>query len=154
MNKTEPTESDQRLEAAFSQLMQSCFMINRALIAASAQLTRDTGITGAQWGVLGVFGGGARSKTVAQAARQLGQTRQGVQRVADLLAEKGLLEYRRNPNHRRAKLAIVTDRGRELLDRLEERELEWARQASGDLEIAELGAATQLIRRISTRLTD
>ena len=141
-------------EDVFSELMQSCFRINRELIAAAAQLTGDTGITGAQWGVLGVFGGGPEPMTVAQAARQLGQTRQGVQRVADLLATKGWLEYQQNPNHRRAKLAVVTRQGRELLDLLEDRQTDWARKASGDFDIEDLRAATELIRRISARLTD
>ena len=34
--------------------------------------------------------------------RQMGVSRQGVQRVADLLVERGLAEYQPNPAHRRA----------------------------------------------------
>jgi hypothetical protein len=38
-------------------------------------------------------------------------TRQGVQRVADLLVERQLAEYRPNPAHQRAKLLACTEAG-------------------------------------------
>ena len=41
----------------------------------------------------------------------MGMTRQGVQRIADLVVEQGLAEYVDNPAHRRAKLVRVTDEG-------------------------------------------
>lgn len=96
---------------AFSHLMEACFRINRRLVAAVGQLTEGSGVTGAQWGVLGTFAGPGNPLSVAKAARRLGSVRQGVQRVADLLEKKELIEYRENPNHRRARLAKVTDEG-------------------------------------------
>ncbi len=60
----------------------------------------------------------------------MGLTRQSVQRIADLLVERGLAAYADNPAHRRAKLVTPTSAGRVLkgmhelsaaLDRLEER---------------------------------
>jgi DNA-binding MarR family transcriptional regulator len=147
-------EPDQSSETAFSRLMQECFRTNRQLVAAVAQLTNGSGISGAQWGVLGAIGGSDEALTVAQAARRLGLARQGVQRVADLLEKKELIEYLPNPNHRRAKLAGVTDRGRNLLDQLRERESRWAQRAAGDLDIKEVEAATGLVRSIRERLLD
>lgn len=41
----------------------------------------------------------------------MGVTRQGVQRVADLLVQRGLAEYRPNPAHRRAKLLACSEAG-------------------------------------------
>lgn len=145
---------DQGQEAAFSGLMRECFRINRQLVAAVAQLTIGSDITGAQWGVLGAFGGSDERLTVAQAARRLGLARQGVQRVADLLEKKGLIKYLPNPNHRRAKLAQVTGKGRTLLNELQDRQTCWARHASGDLDIKEVEAATELVRKIGERLLD
>jgi DNA-binding MarR family transcriptional regulator len=43
-------------------------------------------------------------RTVADIARRMGMTPQGVQRIADLLVMHELAEYRTNPAHRRAKL--------------------------------------------------
>jgi len=145
---------DHSQEAAFSRLMQECFRINRRLIAAAGRLTDGTAVTGAQWGVLGTFGGSASLLTVAQAARHLGLARQGVQRVADLLEKKGLIEYLENPHHRRARLAKVTDEGRSLLNELQQRQSRWARHASGDLNTSHVKAATELVRSVGQRLLD
>jgi DNA-binding MarR family transcriptional regulator len=41
----------------------------------------------------------------------MGITRQAVQRTADVLEGKGLIEYRDNPAHRRAKLVAITEEG-------------------------------------------
>ena len=147
-------EQDRIQEAAFSHLMEECFKINRQLIAAVSQLTKGSCITGAQWGVLGAFGGTDGPLTVAEAARRLGLTRQGVQRVADLLENKALIEYLPNPNHRRAKLAKVSDEGRNLLNQLQQRESLWAQQAAGDLNIKHVRTAPELVRSIRERLVE
>jgi DNA-binding MarR family transcriptional regulator len=147
-------QPDQDQEYAFSRLMAECFRTNRQLVSAVAQLTNGSGISGAQWGVLGAFGGSDESLTVAQTARRLGLARQGVQRVADLLENKGLIEYLPNPNHRRAKLAKLTDQGRNLLAQLQARESRWAQRAAGDLDIEAVEAATKLVRSIRERLLD
>lgn len=146
--------SDQSQETAISHLMRECYRINRRLVVAAGRLTRGTAITGAQWGVLGAFGNADKALTVAQAARRLGLARQGVQRVADLLEKKGLIDYRENPHHRRAKLATVTDEGRTLLCELQQRQSRWARHASGDLNADQVEAATELVRFVGRRLLD
>ena len=145
---------DHSQETAFSRLMEECFRINRRLITAAGRLTDGTAVTGAQWGVLGAFGASGRLLTVAQAARHLGLARQGVQRVADLLEKKGLIDYLENPHHRRAKLAQVTREGRKLLDELQRRQSQWARHASGDLNVKQVVAATELVRTVGQRLLD
>jgi len=146
--------TDQSPETAFSHLMGECFRINRRLVTAVGQLTHGTEVTGAQWGVLGAFGESDELLSVAQAARGLGLARQGVQRVADLLEGKGLIEYLENPHHRRAKLAKVTGHGRNLLRLLQQRQSRWARHAAGDLDIEQVKAATELVRFVGQRLVD
>ena len=136
----------------FNYLMYECFRLNRSLVAAAAKLTEGTEVSGAQWGVLSVFAGPDGPNTVAEAARRVGLTRQSVQRVADLLAARELLEYFPNPNHRRAKLAMVTHRGKKLLRKLQTRQVRWAERTGGDLDPSEVEAATRLVRRIRERL--
>ena len=65
---------------------------------------------------------------VANVARIMGLTRQSVQQTADSLAEDGLIEYMENPHHRRAKLMVMTPKGRKALDYVVERHAEWANQ--------------------------
>lgn len=53
--------------------------------------------------------------TVPQAARRLGVTRQGVQRVANDLMGAGLAEFQSNPDHRTSPLLALTGNGRAVL---------------------------------------
>jgi len=79
----------------------------------SPKLARPAGITAAWWQVLGAVI--RYPLPVAGIAREMGITRQSVQRIADLLVDRGLAEYRDNPAHRRAKLVALTGQGREAI---------------------------------------
>ena len=73
------------------------------------ELVRPVGLTSSRWQILGVVEHAPAS--VAHVARELGLTRQSVQRTADLLAADGMVEYTDNPHHRRAKLMKITPGG-------------------------------------------
>ena len=53
--------------------------------------------------------------TASEVARKMAMSRQNVQRAADALVKDGLVEYLPNPNHRRAKLIGLTERGSEVM---------------------------------------
>jgi DNA-binding MarR family transcriptional regulator len=86
------------------------FKLNGQFLAVAEELARPAGLTAAWWQVLGAVL--AEPLPVSGIAREMGVTRQGVQRIADLLVERGLAEYRDNPAHRRAKLVAITEEGR------------------------------------------
>ena len=52
-----------------------------------------------------------RPSTVPQIGRSLGHPRQVIQRAADALAARGLIEWQDNPDHKRARLLIPTPQG-------------------------------------------
>ena len=85
------------------------FRLNARLMDVAQELAVAGGLTAAWWQVLG--GVLDQPRSVAEIGRRMGMTRQGVQRVADLLVERGLAEYRANPAHRRAKLLACTEAG-------------------------------------------
>ena len=64
------------------------FRLNGQFLALAEELARPAGLTAAWWQVLGAVLG--EPLTVAGIAREMGITRQSVQRVADILAERGL----------------------------------------------------------------
>ena len=138
--------------SVFEHLMQECFKLNRNLVDVAKHLTEDLGVTGSQWGVLGALGQGDAPRTIAEAARRMGLTRQSVQRVADALAAQGLIEYLPNSADRRAKLAEVTEDGRRLLAELESRQLDWANRTAGDLSRANIEEAMRLVKQIRERI--
>ena len=85
------------------------FRLNGQLLALAEELARPVGLTAAWWQVLG--GVLREGQSVSQIARAMGLTRQSVQRIADLLVDRGLATYAANPAHRRAKLLCATDAG-------------------------------------------
>ena len=92
-----------------TKIILSTFRLNARLLEAAQLMAANGGLTAAWWQVLG--GVLDQPRTVAEVSRRMGVTRQGVLRVADLLVEHGLAEYRPNPAHRRAKLLGCTEAG-------------------------------------------
>jgi DNA-binding MarR family transcriptional regulator len=72
-------------------------------------IARTVGQTQARWQVMSAAS--ADAKTVPQIARRLGVTRQGVQRLADLLVQEGMAAYQANPDHRGSPHLILTAKG-------------------------------------------
>jgi DNA-binding MarR family transcriptional regulator len=90
-------------------LILTTFRLNGRLMDAAQEMASEGGLTAAWWQVLG--GVLDRPRSVAEIGRLMGMTRQGVQRVADLLVARQLAVYRPNPAHQRAKLLACTEAG-------------------------------------------
>ncbi len=101
--------------AAVRDLALSVFETNGYLVDTGNHLVRPIGLTTAWWQVLGALGYSPTPLPVAHIARNMGLTRQAVQRVVDLLIERGLVEQYPNPHHQRAKLIVLTAAGRAAL---------------------------------------
>ncbi|MDB1086021.1 MarR family winged helix-turn-helix transcriptional regulator [Streptomyces sp. ACA25] len=93
------------------------FRLNGQFLSVSERLARPAGMTAARWQVLGTVL--REPLPVSGIARNLGITRQSVQRVADLLVANGLATYLPNPAHRRAKLLAPTAQGRAIVRRID-----------------------------------
>lgn len=124
------------------------FRLNGQFLAVAEALAAPAGLTATRWQVLGAVL--SEPLSVSDIAREMGITRQSVQRTADLLAEQGLIAYRANPAHRRAKLVEATDAGlsavrlinpghRELANRLRAlmNESTWEAALSGLLQLSD-----------------
>src|SRR5688572_2733122 len=98
---------------AISDLSIEVFRLNGDLLAAGDALVADIGLTSARWQVLGAIALSPAPLPVAHLARNMGLARQSVQRIANELEAEGLLRFAPNPHHQRAKLALLTERGRE-----------------------------------------
>jgi len=80
------------------------------------QIAQTVGQTQARWQVLSVASGGRL--TVPQIARRLGVTRQGVQRLADLLEADGSARFEANPDHKGSPHLALTPSGKTTLERI------------------------------------
>jgi DNA-binding MarR family transcriptional regulator len=126
------------------------FRLNGRLMEAAQRLAAEGELTAAWWQVLG--GVLDEPRTVAEIARRMGMTRQGVQRVADLLVEKGLAEYRPNPGHRRAKLLACTEAGYWAVRRITHGQVPWSNRIGAAVGVDELRGALSTMRRLVAAL--
>jgi DNA-binding MarR family transcriptional regulator len=120
------------------------------LLEAGDALAAPTGQTSARWRVLAAVEDAP--STVATIARALGQARQSVQRVADLLAADGLAAYDDNPDDRRAMRLRLTARGRATLRAIQDAQRGWADGLGAALGARELEGASDTLARLTDAL--
>ncbi|MGW0812382.1 MarR family winged helix-turn-helix transcriptional regulator [Streptomyces viridiviolaceus] len=124
------------------------FRLNGQFLVIAEELARPAGLTAAWWQVLGAVL--REPLPVSGIARAMGITRQSVQRIADLLVDRGLAEYRPNPAHRRAKLLAPTEAGRAAVSRIDPAHAALAdRLARAYGSDAELAEAVHVLERLS-----
>jgi DNA-binding MarR family transcriptional regulator len=100
-----------RLSDEITELVLEIFRMNGELIAMGDAMVGDLGLTSARWQVMGAIALANTPLPIAQIARNMGLTRQAVQRTANELEGEGLIRFAPNPNHQRAKLAMLTRKG-------------------------------------------
>jgi DNA-binding MarR family transcriptional regulator len=139
-----------REQELLSALAKTVFRLNGQLVAIGEELAIPSGMTGAWWQVLAAI---LRTPmSVSDVAREIGVTRQSVQRIADVLVERELAEYRTNPAHRRAKLLAPTDAGRAAVRRIAPGHAAFASRLAGELGVAAMEEALVATRRVSEAL--
>lgn len=143
--------SDTPLTRAVTELVLAIFRANGAFLAAGDALVADLGLTSARWQVLGAVALEGRPLTVAQAARRMGLSRQAVQRTANDLSEVGLVRFVDNPDHKRAKLIRLTERGEAVYAEADRRQVAWAHGLSEGLSEEALARALDVVRRLDRR---
>ena len=128
------------------------FKLNGQFLAIAEELAGPAGLTAAWWQVLGAVL--REPLTVAGIAREMGITRQSVQRIADILADRGLAEYLPNPAHRRAKLLTPTAEGRAAIARISPGAAAAAAQLVKVLGRQALAEAVATLRSLSAALEE
>jgi DNA-binding MarR family transcriptional regulator len=139
-------------ETVINELILSVFRLNGQLIDAGNRLVADIGLTSAWWQVLGALDLSPVPLPVAHIARNMGLSRQSVQRVADLLTEKGLVRFEANPHHQRAKLVVLTPQGRAAVKGAEQRQRPWARDLAAGLTLERLTTAVGVLTDLNQHL--
>ena len=83
-------------------------------------MTKDLGLTHARWKVIGAIALSNAGLTVPGIARVLGQSRQAVQRITDVMVADGILVYTDNPKHKRSALVTLSEQGQDTYTLLRE----------------------------------
>jgi DNA-binding MarR family transcriptional regulator len=140
--------TDPRTEAGdvLTEMVMRTFRLYGGFLEAAEVMTKPVGLTAAWWQVLGAVL--RQPLSVSGIAREMGLTRQSVQRIADLLVDKGLAEYLPNPAHRRAKLFQPTAAGYEAIGNLRGAQHAWANRISATVDADELRTTLDVMTRL------
>ncbi|MEM7169838.1 MAG: helix-turn-helix domain-containing protein [Pseudomonadota bacterium] len=137
---------------ALTALILETFRLNGGLLAAGNSLTKPMGMTSARWQVMGAIDEYGRSLTVAQIARRMGLTRQGVQRIINELEKRGLVEFQANLDHKRSPLVKITQVGSDVMSNIAKVQAAWVNELSEGLSEREIRAALKLLETVRDRL--
>ena len=135
-----------------AKLIVAVFRLNGRLLDAGDRLVSEFGLTSAWWQVLGALALSPAPLPVAHIARNMGLSRQSVQRIADLLAKKALVRFEANPHHQRAKLVVLTTQGAAAVKAAGERQRPWARDMAAGLNISRIAGAFEVLSLMDRQL--
>jgi DNA-binding MarR family transcriptional regulator len=128
------------------------FRLNGELLTAGDRLVADLSLTSARWQVMGAIGLAQTPLPVAHIARNMGLSRQAVQRLVNELAVQGVVDFAPNPYHLRAKLVILTPRGKDIFAAAMQRQGPWADALADSLTVFEIDTALRVLRALRERL--
>jgi DNA-binding MarR family transcriptional regulator len=140
------------METAITDLVLETFRLNGRLLASGDALVADLGLTSARWQVIGAMALSPVPLSVAQIARNMGLTRQAVQRLANEMEADGLMRFAPNPHHQRAKLVVLTAAGKSAFAAAMKRQGAWASDLGAGLDPRKIAAAAATLRSIRQRL--
>ena len=138
--------------AALSETVLALFRASNSLMAAGDRLVAPLGLTSSRWQVLGTIVAAERPQPVAWLARDMGASRQNVQRVVNDLLREGYVCTAPNSHHRRASLVLLTDKGREAFDNAIELKTPWMNKLSADIDVEDIEAMKRVLATLLSRL--
>jgi DNA-binding MarR family transcriptional regulator len=138
--------------STLTDLVLEIFRLNGRLIAAGDALVAGTGLTSARWQVVGAIALQQGRAPVAHIANAMGLTRQSVQRIADELEKTGIVEFRDNPHHKRARLVTLTAKGHALNEAAMDLQKPWVAALAAGIDHSALQAALAVLTELRARL--
>ncbi len=136
----------------FTQLTLCVFKLSGLLSNEGDKMTKEFGITSSRWKILGAITMSQTPLTVPQIGREMGQSRQAVQRLVDVMINDGLLTLVDNPNHKRAKYVEVTPKSEVIYQKLYQKQIPWADQCAAEFTVEELETALAVIQKVTQSL--
>ncbi len=133
-------------------LILELFRLNSRLLAAGDRLVGEFGLTSARWQVLDSIVAADRPQPVSWLARDMGASRQNVQRIVNDLEKEGLVVFQPNPHHRRAQLVVLTDKGKRAFDAAANRQVPWVDALSEGFDLVDIATAHQIMLTLRGRL--
>ncbi len=89
--------------------------------------------------------------TVAQVARRMGLSRQGVQRIVNDLERLGMVTFESNPDHKRAPLIAVSKKGLATMKKINAAQSAWVNELADDLSERQLKQTLKVLKSVRER---
>jgi DNA-binding MarR family transcriptional regulator len=134
-------------------LILQIFRLNGSLLAAGDVMVSDLGLTSARWQVLGAIAMSPVPLPVAHIARNMGLTRQAVQRLVNEMAGDGFVAFADNPHHQRAKLVMLSPRGKAAYASAMERQRPWVESIAKSLNRKDIESANATLEALGRFLS-
>jgi len=138
--------------AAATELIIEIFRLNGRLLESGDDLVRNVGLTSARWQVLGAIAASPVPLPVSHVARNMGLTRQAVQRLANDLELGDLVRFAPNPHHKRARLLAMTDNGATAFKTAMARQVPWANRLAKGVDPDDIATALRVLVALRRRL--
>ena len=124
------------------------FKLSGSLVTEGEQLVKSLGLTIARWKILGALAYSESAMTVPDIARVMGQSRQAVQRLSNEMLGDGLLKAQPNPEHKRAKLLTLTDKGKQAYGQAMQKQIPWVNSLASDIKQTDLEIASSVLKKL------
>ena len=131
---------------SLTELIVEVFRFNGELLDAGNKLTEPHGLTSARWQVMGAIDLAGMPLTVAQIARRMGLSRQGVQRIANDLEKQGFLDFEPNIDHKRSPLLSLSKKGLKALKAVKNEQALWVNELADGLSERQLKSAIKILQ--------
>ena len=95
-----------------------------------------------------------KPETVSRLARNMGLTRQSVQRVVNEMVQEGMLSLAENPHHRRSGLVTMTRKGEKAFEAALQLQGPWVKALSEGISKKRLLDAWEVLASIRKRLEE
>lgn len=137
---------------AVTDLILDLFRLNNRVLTAGDRLVAPLGLTSARWQILGAIAQAERPEPVAWLARDMGASRQNVQRIVNDLEKEGLVAFQPNPHHRRAQLVVLTAKGRQTFEFAMGLQAPWADSLAEGLPVKDIKIAHRIMIALRKKL--
>ena len=138
--------------ALFNGLVQEIFRLNGRLTAAGDSLVGPLGLTHARWQVLSTILILQGAAPVVRVAKVMGLMRQSVQRVVNELEAEGIVRFRPNPRHKRAKLVTLTAKGSAAAEAAMKLQQPWAAILAAEVDRQALETTLHTLQQLRAKL--
>ncbi len=136
----------------YTEVVLEIFKLSGLLVASGDRLVKITGLTSARWKVLGALSISSEPVTVARIAESMGQSRQGVQRIVNDMTREGMVRFQENPNHKRAKLIVITEKGQKAYQALNELQVPWANKNAEKIGLEDMRQTLKTLHKMTEQL--